>query len=326
MKAVWYKVQGKAADVLHFGEVETPTPGAGEVLVRVHASGVNPSDVKLRSGARPGGMPFPRIIPHSDGAGEIVAVGTGVDPARIGARVWLWNASWQRSDGTAAEFVALPSAQAVDLPDAASFAVGANLGIPATTAAHVVFQGGGNDRAILVNGANGTVGRLAVQFAARSGARVIATTSDLSAKDRLLGYGAAAVLDYSDPEIAAQVLSANNGAQVDRITEVELGANIALDAEVIAPGGRIVAFGSQLNMNPHIPFGQLMFKNVTLVAAIVYLLSPEDRAATNKRVNAGLSEGWLDVPIGVELPLADCAQAHDLVASGERDGGVILTI
>lgn len=326
MKAIYYKEQGRADEVLVLGEVATPDPGPGEVLVRVHASGVNPSDVKLRSGARPGGMPFPLIIPHSDGAGEVVAVGGGVDATRIGQRVWLWNASWQRAEGTAAEFVALPEAQAVLLPETASFAVGANLGIPAMTAAHVVFQGGGQDSAILVNGANGTVGRLAVQFAAQSGARVIATTSDLKATERLKDYGAAAVLDYRDPDIAAQVLSANGGAPVSRITEVELGANIALDAEVIAPGGRIVAFGSQLDMTPEIPFGQLMFKNVTLVAAIVYLLSDADRKAAIGRITDALENGALDVPIGAELPLQDCAKAHDLVETGARDGGVVLTL
>ncbi len=324
MKAVYYSEQGKASDVLSFGELETPVAKASEVLVRLETSAVNPSDVKARSGARPGGMPFPRIIPHSDGAGIIEAVGEGVDQSRVGERVWIWNGQWQRAFGTAAEKIGLPSAQAVELPENASFNQGACLGIPALTAAHAVHQGGEIGRSVLVNGANGTVGRLAVQFAARTGARVIATTESPGYADRLQEYGAKTVLSYKDPDVAAQILSANDGQMVDRITEVELCANIGFDAEVIAPQGRIVAFGSQLDMNPRIPFGQLMFKNVTLVAAIVYLLSQHDRAIAITNVNAAISEGWLDLPVDQVLSLSECVKAHDMVEAGQRDGAVIL--
>jgi len=287
-------------------------------------SGVNPSDVKLRAGARPGGMPFARITPHSDGAGVIEAVGEGVTRRRMNERVWLWNAQWQRPFGTAAEYVALPADQAVALPDEVSFDQGACLGIPAVTAAHVVHQGGPVGNSVLVNGAGGTVGRLAVQFAARTGARVIATTGDLAMADGLRELGASHVLCYKDPEVASQIIAANGGQPIDRITEVELGANIAIDAEVIAPGGRIVAFGSQLDMNPQIPFGALMFKNVTLVAAIVYLLDPDDRARAVRAVNGAVEKGWLALGIDRVLPLAECALAHDLVARNVRSGAVLL--
>lgn len=324
MKAAFYDVQGPADEVLQIGELETPTPGEGEVLVRLKTSGVNPSDVKMRAGLRPGGMPFPRIIPHSDGAGTVEAVGNGVDPAREGERVWIWNGQWQRPFGTATQFMAISADQAAPLPVGASFEIGAGLGIPAMTAAHVVHQGETNDRSILVNGANGTVGRLAVQFAAKTGAKVFATTGDLAAKDFLKSLGADHVFSYKDPEVGAQVLAVNSGEGIDRIAEVELCTNVGFDADVIAPHGRIVAYGSQLNMSPEIPFGALMFKNVTLVAALVYLLNPRDRAAAVNRVNNALSEGWLDVPIGNIFPLDDCAKAHDLVLSGARDGAVVL--
>ncbi len=326
MKAAYYETQGPARDVLTVGELDTPKAGVGEVLVRLQTSGINPSDVKARSGARPGGMPFPCIIPHSDGAGVIEAVGEGVDAARIDEKVWIWNGQWQRAFGTAAEFIALPADHAVPLPDNTSFEQGACLGIPALTAAHVVHVGGGRDASILINGANGTVGRLAVQFAAKTGARVIATTSDLTTTDRLKAWGAESVINYRDPDAAAQIVAANDGQGIDRIVEVELGANINMDAEVIAPLGRIVAFGSQLDMTPKIPFGALMFKNTTLTAAIVYLLSPEDRAAAVKRVTEALSEKWLDLPIDRVLPLADCALAHEIVESGARDGAVLLSM
>lgn len=324
MKAVYYESQGPALDVLQVGEIETPVAAQGEVLVRLKTSGVNPSDVKARSGSRPGGMPYPRIIPHSDGAGVIEAVGDGVSAARIGERVWIWNGQWQRPFGTAAGYITLPSAQAVLLPDNTSFVDAASLGIPASTAAHAVHQGGSGARSILVNGANGTVGRLAIQFAAKTGARVIATTGDLAEADRLRSLGADAVFSYRDPDVAKQILSANEGQGIDRITEVELCANIGFDAEVIAPGGRIVAFGSQLNMNPEIPFGALMFKNTTLVAAIVYLLNKDDRAAAVHHVTTALTEGWLQLPLDRVLPLEACAEAHRLVETNTRDGAVVL--
>ena len=134
MRAAYYERTGDAAEVLQIGEFAAPTPGAGEVLVRIHASGVNPSDVKKRQGRMPAPAAYPQIVPHSDGAGVIAAIGPDVDPARVGTRVWLWNAQWGRAIGTAAAYCALPSAQAVDLPDAVNFAEGACLGIPAQTA------------------------------------------------------------------------------------------------------------------------------------------------------------------------------------------------
>ena len=142
MQAVWYEEFGPARDVLVHGRLPDPVPGPGGVAVRVRASGVNPSDVKLRAGARAGAqMEFPRIVPHSDGAGVIEAVGAGVDPARVGQRVWIWNATWRRPFGTAAEFVVLPSPQAVRLADSTSFAQGACLGIPAMAAWYAVCGG-----------------------------------------------------------------------------------------------------------------------------------------------------------------------------------------
>lgn len=325
MKAVYYTEMGPAKQVLTLDEVETPVAADGEVLVRLATSGVNPSDAKLCAGMRPGGMPFSRIIPHSDGAGSIEAVGAGVDPARVGEPVWIWNGQWQRANGTAAEYISLPSQQAVSLPSRVDMAVGASLGIPAVTAAHVVHQGEGTPNSILVNGANGTVGRLAVQFAAKTGANVIATTGDLSDADRLKDLGAQHVVSYRDPEVAKQIIAANDGAFVDHIAEVEFGANIGFDAEVIAPHGRIVAYGSQLNMSPIMPFGALMFKNVTLVAALVYLLNDADRQAATQRVNAALAEGWLNVPVDRVYDFADCAAAHEAVLSGARDGSVVIS-
>src|SRR5918998_321885 len=153
MRASFYERTGPAAEVLTFGELPTPDPGPGEVRVRVAYSGVNPSDVKSRAGLRTKTLPFPRIVPHSDGSGTIDRVGEGVDPARVGQRVWVWNAAWGRAEGTAAEYVALPAGQAVPLPEGADLAAGACLGIPALTAYHAVTAGGGVEgKSVLVAG------------------------------------------------------------------------------------------------------------------------------------------------------------------------------
>ena len=137
MRAVYYEQNGTAKEVLHFGEVETPQPGPGEVRIKLKTSGVNPSDVKNRAGTTRK-IAFPRVIPHSDGAGVIDAVGEGVATSRIGERVWTWNGQWKRPFGTAAEYITLPASQAVKLPDAISFEAGACFGIPALTAWHAV--------------------------------------------------------------------------------------------------------------------------------------------------------------------------------------------
>nr|MCU0946075.1 NADPH:quinone reductase [Rubritepida sp.] len=177
MKAVWYERTGPAREVLVYGEMPTPNPRPGEVLVRLAASGVNPSDWKARGGSRP--MIAPRVIPHSDGAGVIEAAGPGVDPARIGQRVWIWNGQWKRPFGTAAQYIALPATQAVPLPAGTSFEAGACLGIPALTALHAVRTDGGvAGQSVLVAGGAGAVGHYAIQFARLLGARqVIATVS-----------------------------------------------------------------------------------------------------------------------------------------------------
>src|SRR5437660_6567551 len=177
MRAAWYEKNGAAGEVLAVGAVETPRHGPGEDRVKLPTWGVNPSDVKSRAGtARK--IAFPRVIPHSDGAGEIDAVGTGVASARIGERVWVWNGQWRRPFGTAAEYIVLPAAQAVRLPAHIGFAAAACLGIPALTAWHALALA--DTRAgtkLLIPGGAGAVAHYAIQFAKARGAIVIATVS-----------------------------------------------------------------------------------------------------------------------------------------------------
>ena len=278
MKAVWYERFGPADAVLQAGEMADPVAGPGEVLVRLHASGVNPSDVKLRAGARVGAvMAYPRIVPHSDGAGVIAAVGPGVDRARIGQRVWVWNAGWQRACGTAAEYVALPAEQAVLLPDRVGFAQGACFGIPAMTAWYgVMGDGPVEGQTILVTGGAGSVWRYAVQMARAAGARVIATVSSA----RKAAHSTAEQwVNYRDTDVVGAVMEITGGAGVDRIVDVDFAANQAASLALIKPGGTIAAYASASDMAPQLSFYPFMFKNVRLHMLIVYQLAGALRRA-----------------------------------------------
>lgn len=326
MQAMSYTRFGTAADVLEAHTLPTPEPGPGEVLVELAISGVNPSDVKARAGTRPGVVKpaFDRIVPHSDGAGTITAVGEGVDTTRIGARVWIWNGQWQRAFGTAATHICVPVAQAVPLPDAVSFETGAILGIPGLTACHAVFGGGEvMGQTLLIQGGAGTVGLLAVQLAKWGGARVITTTGATGAEPATQA-GADVVLDYAADDLAAQILAANNGQPVDRIIEVEFGLNIDTDAEVIAPNGTIAAYGSAKSMTPEVNFGPLLFKAATIDIILIYLLPKPERDAAIARLHAALTEGALTCPVAQVFPLKDCAAAHEAVEAGTRAGAILL--
>lgn len=326
MKAVVYRAFGAARDVLELEDMPRPEPGAGEVLVRVAFSGVNPSDVKARGGTRPGVTrpPFAEIIPHSDGSGVIEAVGAGVDPARIGQRVWVWNGQWQRPLGTCAEFIALPEGQAVILPEAVSLETGAVLGIPGLTAAQAVFGGGDvAGKTVLISGGGGTVGYLAVQLAHWAGARVIATGSPRDF-DRIRAAGADVVLDYRSETLAADIVAANDGRLIDMGIEVEFGLNIAMMAEVMRPNGRVAIYGSGLNMVPTIAFGPILFKALTLDVILIYLQEPADRAMCIEKLHDALAEGGLSIPVQEVLPLEKAAQAHELVEQGGRAGAVLI--
>ncbi|MEM7546579.1 MAG: NADPH:quinone reductase [Pseudomonadota bacterium] len=325
MKAAWYEGFGPAADVLTIGDLPDPEPGAGEVLVRIHATGINPSDAKLRAGARPGAvMEFPRIVPHSDGAGEIVAVGTGVDAGRVGERVWLWNAQWKRAFGTAAQMIALPAEQAVRLPDSTSFAEGASLSIPAMTAWYAVYADGPvAGKTVLVTGGAGTVGRYACQMAALGGARVITT---VSSDAKAAHSGAADWINYREADVAEAVMDMTSGEGVDRIVEVDFGANQAASLAVIKAGGTIASYASAADMTPVLQFYGFMFKHVNLRMLIRYQFS----AAENRAGEAALTE-WLEagklshavVPGGT---LDDIAAGHDMVMAGDKLGTVVLNI
>jgi NADPH:quinone reductase len=326
MRAVWYEKTGAAEDVLNVSELPDPEPGPGCVRVRVACSGVNPSDVKSRAGSR-GGPAFPRIVPHSDGGGVIDAVGQGVDVSRVGQRVWLWNAAWQRAFGTCAEWVVLPAEQAVPLPDAVGMDVAACLGIPAATAWYGVFADGPvKHKTVLVTGGAGAVGHYAIQFARRGGARVITTVSGERKAEHARTAGPDAIVNYKSRDAAAQILAANDGQGVDRIVEVEFGGNLAVSAEVIRPHGVIAAYGSAGVPEPVLPFYPLMFRSVTLHMFLVYLLEGAVRQALIDGISEALTSGELVHAVGRTFPLAETAAAHRAVESGEVLGNVVVEV
>ncbi|MCA0244296.1 MAG: NADPH:quinone reductase [Proteobacteria bacterium] len=325
MKTWFYDRVGPAAEVLTQADWPLPEPAAGELRVRIEWSGVNPSDVKSRGGLRP--IAFPRVVPHSDGSGVIDAVGEGVDRARIGQRVWLWNAAWGRPFGTAAEYCCLPQVQAVPLPDAASGEAGACMGIPGLTAMHAVLMDGGvAGRRVLVAGGAGAVGHYAVQMASRLGAaQVISTVSNAQKAKLALDAGADHVIDYKTEPVAERVRELTQGQGIDRVIELDVAVNGKLDLELLRPGGELVAYGS--SPKPlDLPFGVLLAKNLQLKFFMVYHLAAADRARATATLQRMLARGELQHNIADRLPLARIVQAHEAVEGGALVGNLVLKV
>ncbi|MEM1175381.1 MAG: NADPH:quinone reductase [Pseudomonadota bacterium] len=335
MHAAWFDDFGPAADVLETGDTPAPVAGGGEVLVRLHTSGINPSDVRKRAGSFPELLDDGFVIPNSDGAGVIEAVGVGVDSSRVGQRVWVYQAQYQRRFGTAAQYLAIDSQRAPRLADNTAFDVGACLGIPVMTAHRCVFADGDvKDATVLITGGAGRVGFYAIQWASRAGAMVIASASNDEDADACREAGAKHVINHRDPDFAEQVMAANKGAAVDRIIEVDFGSNIATAARVIRLGGTIATYASALNPTPTVPFYDLMYKDVTIRTVIVFGMpeSAKDHAVAD--IERALSKGRLIHRISEKMPLDEIARGNELVESsfginaGESRirGGVVLEI
>jgi len=307
MRAAQYPA---ATGQIEIVELPDPEPGPGEVLVEVHVSGVNPTDWKGRVG---GGGAFERVIPNQDGAGVIVAAGDGVDESRVGERVWLWFAEWQRAHGTAAELVALPEALAVPLPDGIGFDVGAGLGIPAMTAHRCVFLGGAvRDAALLVHGGAGAVGHAAIQFGVWGGARVAATVSSEEKAALARAAGAELVVNYREEDVAAAVRAwAPDG--VRQIVEVDL-RNLAVDAAVIADGGGIAAY-ARADAQPEFPW-DLFARNARLDTVLVYTMPEPAKQAAVDAIGAALRAGSLLPLPFTRFPLEQTQAAHEAVEAG----------
>jgi NADPH:quinone reductase len=312
MRAAVYSETGKAPDVLHVEEVPPPEPGPSEVLVRVYASGINPTDHKARSGAVP--RPIDDFqIPHHDGAGVIEAVGPGMDPGRVGQRVWLYMAAAGRRWGTAAEWTVVPERQAVPLPDGVPFELGAQLGVPAVTAHYCLFcDGPVNGQTVLVAGGAGAVGHFAIELAERAGARVVTTVSSPEKAALAEQAGADLVVNYRSPDAVDQIKAFG---PVDRVIEVALGANLQLDLAVVRPHATIVTYAADA-ADPVLPVRACMTANLTLKFALLYgvPMTALEQAAAD--ITAALAAGELTgLPVH-KFPLADIAAAHEAAESG----------
>jgi len=322
MRAALYRSLGDP-DVIETAEIDTPTPGPGEVRVKVVYSAVNPTDWKARRGSRGPTMPFPYVVPNQDGTGVIDMVGTGVDQARVGQRVWIWFAQAGRQHGTAAEWVTLPEHLAVPLPDSASFELGACLGVPAMTAHRALFWDGPiGGSTVLVSGGAGAVGHYAIQLAKRAGARVITTVSSDEKADLATAAGADAVVNYRDPGPLKAIRTAAPGG-IDRFVEVALGANLDLDLDVAAPGATIVSYATTRS-DPAIPVSRLMFGNVTLRFMLLYGVPTEALTEAVEHVTGAVADGTL-TPLPLHrFDLAGTAQAHAACETGIIGKAVIV--
>ncbi|MFL4984356.1 MAG: NADPH:quinone reductase [Xanthobacteraceae bacterium] len=324
MRAAYYEKNGPARDVLQLGDVEMPLPGPGEVRVKLATSGVNPSDVKSRAGTTRK-IAFARVIPHSDGAGVIDSVGDGVPKARLGERVWTWNAQWKRAFGTCAEHVVLPAAMAVRLPDDVAFEDGACLGIPAMTACHAVAVAEAwAGSTLLIAGGAGGVGHYAVQFAKARGAVAIATVSSEEKAKLALDAGADHVIDYKREDVGARVMELTDQAGVDAVIELDLAANARLLPAVLRPRGTVVVYGTRAEAQ--IPAQWLLVNAVALKFIFVYELSPEEREAAVGTITRMLAEKRLVNNVALTFPLDDIVAAHEAVEQGKAAGNVVVRL
>ncbi len=313
MKAALYDRYGPAAEVLRVDEMERPEPGPGEVRVKVAVSAVNPTDYKSRSGATP--RPIDGFqVPHHDGAGVIDAVGDGVDPARLGQRVWLWMAAAGRRWGTAAEWAVVPGRQAVPLPDGVPFELGASLGVPALTAHRCLFADGPVDGlTVLVAGGAGAVGHFAIQLARWAGARVITTVSGPEKAELARQAGAEHVVNYRDPDAAGQIKAV--APKVDRVVEVALGANLDLDLDLAHPDTVIVTYAAE-PADPVLPVRACMTANVVLRFILLYGVPAPAMDHAVADVSAALAEGALTELPSQRFPLSDIVKAQEAAEAG----------
>jgi NADPH2:quinone reductase len=325
MRAAYYEKNGPAREVLRVADVETPQPGRGEVRVKLIASGVNPSDVKGRAGTTRK-IAFPRVIPHSDGAGEIERVGEGVPASRVGERVWVWNGQWRRAFGTAATEIVLPAEQAVPLPANISPEAGACLGIPAFTAYQAIELAGAKEGAtILVAAGAGAVGHYAVQLAKKRKASVITTVSSPAKAEIAREAGADHTIDYKRENVGERVMAITGNRGVDAVIEMDLAANAHLLPGVLAPTGVVAIYGSGAP-EATIPFQFLLQNSITMKFFLVYLMPREQRARAVTDITRMLERDELIHNVAQTFDLADIVAAHEAVESGRAIGNVVVRI
>jgi NADPH2:quinone reductase len=313
---------------MQVGDLPTPSLKPGEVLVRLATSGVNPSDVKSRR-ARP--LSDPMIVPHSDGAGVIEAVGQGVPVSRVGERVWVWNGQWQRPMGTCAQFIALPAAQAVALPEGTDFSAGACMGIPGLTAVQAVILAerlGGDLRGqnVLVTGASSAVGHYITQMVTKAGGRVIGTVGSEAKAAHAQAAGMQDAVFYKTESVPQRVKALTQGRGADVIIDMDFSTTAGWASEgALAPHGQVVCYGSNALEVP-LPFRPWLFQSMGVKFFLVYDLKPADRQTAVARLSGMLAAGQLQHCIGARYPLDQVAQAHRTVEAGQTVGNVVIEL
>jgi len=324
MRAAYYEANGSAREVLRVGELTTQQAGPGEVRVKLATSGVNPSDVKARQGSRK--IAWPQLVPHSDGAGVIDQTGDGVDKSRIGERVWVWNGQWKRAFGTAAEYIALPAAMAVKLPEKTSFEAGACLGIPAMTAIHAVtLANAAKGTTLLIAGGAGAVSQYVIQFAKAQGATVITTVSSPEKAKVAQETGADHAIDYKRDNVGERVMQITEKRGVDAVIEMDIATNAKLLPSVLRPKGSIVIYGTGA-AEAAIPASFCLVNSIRLQFFLVYELDALERSRAVAAINRALEQGKLINRVSRPIfKLADAVAAHEAVEKGTI-GNVIMTI
>ncbi|WP_420860918.1 NADPH:quinone reductase [Algirhabdus cladophorae] len=332
IKSIVATARGAAKDVLRVEQIDAPVPMAGEVCVQVKAVGVNPSDVKLRVGAQ-GPMVADQVAIHNDGAGVITAVGDGVDPARVGQHVWLYQVN--RTDdgmgqglrGTAAEVTCVPSAEAVAMPQTVDFELAACLGVPAMTAHRALFCFGDvAGQTVLVTGGAGSVGELAVQMAADAGATVITTVSSDEKAEIAKAAGAAHIINYRTEDLEQRLIEIAGQNGLDHVVDVDFAAHIGLTPQVLRRNGTIAAYASGSNLTPTIPYGPVMFNNTGLQLVFVYGMPQPAKDAAIAHITDMLERNALRPTIAARFALEDVVSAHEAVEAGQLLGNAVLTV
>ncbi len=322
MRVAYYEKNGPAPEVLKLGEMDTPKPGPGEVRVRLRASGVNPSDVKNRAGTTRK-IAFPRVIPHSDGAGEIDQVGEGVSQKRVGERVWTYWAAWKRPFGTAAEYVVLPEHLAVRLPERISFDAGAALGIPAMTGYRAIeIADAQKGMTVLVAGGAGSVAQYAIQFAKARGASVIATISSEQKAKAAHEAGADHAINYRTENVGERVMQITDRKGVDAVIELDLAANAKLLPAVLRPRGQVVIYGTMPEAT--IPASFCLVNTIRLQFFLVYELSQDERARSIAGITRMLEENRLLNRVGPTFGLDQIVAAHEAMEAARDIGKIVV--
>jgi NADPH2:quinone reductase len=326
MKAVWYDRTGPAREVLQYGDRPTPTAGRGEVLIRIRASGINPSDVGARGGGYGRQMAYPQITPNSDGAGIVEAVGPGLSADWMGKRVWFYNGQRNgRAYGSAAEYIELDADLVTPLPDDISFAEGATLGIPAMTAHLSVFAAGPvQGKVVLVTGGAGAVGHYGVQLAKWAGATVIATVSSDEKAARARAGGADHIINYRTEDVAARCREITGGLGVDHVVDVDFGGNLPATLAAIRQHGSIAFYATKGDPTPALPAGVLMTLNVSVHGVLLPVSQPERRKRAQRDLLNWISTGRRILAVSDTFPLSECAAAHEAVEAGTKAGTVVV--